>query len=56
MHGLEQGATLSSTFERQLISMGELTMPHTIQFFMEAKLTCILDLPFILLTIPEVLM
>ena len=31
-------------------------MPYATQFFMEAKLTFILGLPFILLTIPEVLM
>ena len=55
-HSLEHGATLSNTRERQLISMVGVSMPHATQFCMEAKLTCILGLPFILLTIPEVLM
>ena len=54
-HQLEQGATLSSARERHLISMVGITMPHATQFLMEAKLTFILVLPFVLLTIPEVL-
>ena len=49
-------ATLSNTRERQLISTVGISMPYATQFFMEAKLTFILGLPSILLTIPEVLM
>ena len=55
-HEVEHGVTLSHLGERQLLSMVGISMPHATQFFMEAKLTFILGLLFILLTIPEVLM
>ena len=56
LHKLEQSATLSSTRERQAISMVGITMPPTTQSLRETQLTFTLFLPFVLSTIPEVLM